>query len=80
MWNQSYDPLGNQVLSTLAAALPVVVLLGLIASNKIKAHVAAILALIVANLVAIYVFTMPAGLALLARSSRVPRVSALRLP
>jgi lactate permease len=64
LWNQIYDPLGNQVLSTAAAALPVVVLLGLIASNKVKAHVAAILALIVANLVAIYVFTMPSGLAL----------------
>jgi lactate permease len=64
LWNQIYDPLGNQVLSTVAAALPVVVLLGLIASNKVKAHVAAILALIVANLVAIYVFTMPSGLAL----------------
>jgi lactate permease len=64
MWNQLYDPLGNKVLSTLAAALPVVVLLGLIASNKVKAHVAAIIALIVANLVAIYIFTMPAGMAL----------------
>ncbi len=64
MWNQIYDPLDNKVLSTAAAALPVVVLLGLIASNKVKAHVAAILALIVANLVAIYVFTMPSGLAL----------------
>jgi len=64
VWNQIYDPLDNKVLSTAAAALPVVVLLGLIASNKVKAHVAAILALIVANLVAIYVFTMPSGLAL----------------
>ena len=64
MWNQIYDPLDNKVLSTAAAALPVVVLLGLIASNKVKAHVAAILALIVANLVAIYIFTMPSGLAL----------------
>jgi len=64
VWNQIYDPLDNKVLSTAAAALPVVVLLGLIASNKVKAHVAAILALIVANLVAIYIFTMPSGLAL----------------
>ena len=64
MWNQIYDPLDNKVLSTAAAALPVVVLLGLIASNKVKAHVAAIFALIVANLVAIYIFTMPSGLAL----------------
>jgi len=64
VWNQIYDPLDNKVLSTAAAALPVVVLLGLIASNKVKAHVAAIFALIVANLVAIYIFTMPSGLAL----------------
>ena len=63
MWNQVYDPFNNWLLSTLAAALPVVTLLVLIASNKVKAHIAAIIALIVANLVAIFIFTMPAGLA-----------------
>ena len=62
MWNQVYDPFGNSALSTLAAALPVLVLLGLIASNTVKAHIAAIIALIVANLVAIFIFTMPAGM------------------
>src|SRR5689334_18995583 len=62
MWNQVYDPLHNNVLSTIAAALPVVTLLVLIASNKVKAHIAAIIALIVANLVAIVIFTMPAGM------------------
>ena len=41
-----------------------VTLLVLIASNKVKAHIAAIIALIVANLVAIYIFTMPAGMSL----------------
>ena len=64
MWNQLYDPLGSKTLSTIAAALPVVTLLVLIASNKVKAHVAAIVALIVANLIAIFVFTMPAGMSL----------------
>jgi len=64
MWNQVYNPFNNAVLSTIAAALPVLVLLSLIASNKVKAHVAAIIALIVANLVAIFIFTMPAGLSL----------------
>src|ERR1700756_1106176 len=64
MWNQVYDPFGNATLSTIAAALPVVTLLVLIASNKVKAHIAAIAALIVANLVAIFIFTMPAGLSL----------------
>jgi lactate permease len=64
MWDQVYDPLHSQVLSTLVAALPVVTLLVLIASNKVKAHIAAIIALIVANLVAIAIFTLPADMSL----------------
>jgi lactate permease len=64
MWNQVYNPFDNAVLSTLAAAIPVVVLLGMIASNKVKVHIAAIIALILANLVAIFIFTMPAGLSI----------------
>jgi lactate permease len=64
MWNQVYNPFGNAALSTIAAAIPVVTLLVLIASNKVKAHIAAIIALIVANLVAIFIFTMPAGMSL----------------
>src|SRR5579862_4607696 len=64
MWNQVYDPLNSKVLSTIAAALPVVTLLVLIASNKVKAHWAAIVALAVANLVAIVIFTMPASMSL----------------
>jgi lactate permease len=66
MWNQVYDPFGNQLLSTIAAALPVVTLLVLIASNKVKAHLAAVAALVVANVVAVLFFTMPADKALLA--------------
>ena len=64
MWNQVYDPFGNAVLSTIAAAIPVVTLLVLIASGKVKAHIAAVIALVVAILVAIFLFTMPAGLAI----------------
>ena len=64
MWNQVYNPLNNSVLSTMAAALPVVTLLVLIASNKVKAHIAAVIALIVANLVAIVIFTMPSSMSL----------------
>ena len=64
MWNQIYNPLGNTALSTCSAALPVVTLLVLIASNKVKAHIAAVIALIVANLVAIVIFTMPADMSL----------------
>jgi lactate permease len=64
MWNQVYNPFENATLSTIAAALPVVTLLLLIASNKVKAPVAAIIALLVAIGVAIYGFTMPPALAL----------------
>jgi lactate permease len=64
MWNQVYNPLGNAALSTAAAAIPVVTLLLLIASNKVKAHIAAVIALIAANLVAILVFTMPADMSI----------------
>ena len=62
MWNQVYNPLGSAALSTAVAAIPVVVLLVLIATNKVKAHIAALIALIAANLIAIFVFTMPAGM------------------
>ena len=64
MWNQVYNPLNSTFLSTCAAALPVVTLLVLIASNKVKAHIAALVALIVANFVAIAIFTMPADMSL----------------
>ena len=64
MWNQVYNPFGNSALSTIAAAIPVVTLLVLIASGKVKAHVAAIVALMLANLIAIFVFTMPAGMSI----------------
>jgi lactate permease len=64
MWNQVYNPFDNAVLSTIAAAIPVVTLLVMIASGKIKVHIAAITALVLANLVAIFIFTMPAGMSI----------------
>jgi lactate permease len=64
MWNQVYNPFGNAAFSTIAAAIPVVTLLVLIASGKVKAHIAAIIALVLANLIAIFVFTMPAGMSI----------------
>ena len=64
MWNQVYNPFSNTALSTIAAAMPVVTLLVLIASGKVKAHIAAMIALVVANLVAIFLFTMPAGMSI----------------
>jgi lactate permease len=64
MWPQSYDPLHNVVLSTLCAALPVVVLLGTLAVLRVKAHVAALLGLATALAIAASIFGMPLGMAL----------------
>jgi lactate permease len=62
-WHQIYDPFNNTAISTIFAALPVVVLLGTLAFLHIKAHWAALLGLITALVVAIVFFKMPAGMA-----------------
>ena len=62
LWLQNYDPLGNPALSTLVAALPIVVLLGCIAGLKVRIHLAALLGLGVAVAVAIFAYHAPAKL------------------
>jgi lactate permease len=62
-WSQVYDPFHNQVVSTLVAALPILVLLGSLAFFHVKAHYAALLGLIVALAVAIIAFGMPVAMA-----------------
>ena len=64
MWNQSYDPFSSPFLSTLIAALPLVVLLGLLARHGVRAHYAALLGLAAALAVAIALQGMPTGMAL----------------
>ncbi|WP_019140896.1 L-lactate permease [Noviherbaspirillum massiliense] len=63
MWSQVYDPFNNAVLSTLVAAIPVVVMLAALAFFHIKAHIAALLGLIAALAVAIIGYSMPASMA-----------------
>jgi len=63
-WNQNYDPLGHWWLSTLVAALPIIVLLGLLAGLRVRAHLCAVAGAATAVICAIIVFKMPASLAL----------------
>jgi lactate permease len=62
-WTQVYDPLRHWWLSTLVAALPIIVLLGLLAGLKVRAHLCAIAGAATAVLVAIIAFKMPTSLA-----------------
>src|SRR6202142_4636319 len=64
IWPQNYDPLGNWLLSTLVAALPIILLLGSLALGHIKAHYAALAGLFTALVIAIFVFHMPGRLGL----------------
>lgn len=62
-WTQIYDPFGHWWLSTLVAALPIIVLLGLLAGLKVKPHWCAIAGAATAVAVAILIFKMPPVLA-----------------
>lgn len=62
-WTQVYDPTGHWWLSTLIAAIPILVLLGLLAGFKVQPHRCAIAGASAAVIVAILAFKMPALLA-----------------
>lgn len=58
-WTQVYDPLGHWWLSTIVAALPIVVLLGLLAGFRVRPHIAAISGAATALIISVTVFHMP---------------------
>ena len=63
-WNQRYEPVvDNLALSAFVAALPVIVLLGLLGLLRVRAHYAALAGLATALLVALLVYRMPAPMA-----------------
>ncbi len=65
-WTQVVDPLGNIGFSALAAVIPVIFLFWALAWKRMKGHWAALGAVILAILVAVIAYGMPAKLALLA--------------
>ncbi|HWB26717.1 MAG TPA: L-lactate permease [Chitinophagaceae bacterium] len=62
-WLQNYDPLHNTVLSTLMAALPVIILLSSITIFRMRIHFAAIIGVAAAVGIAIFIYHMPAKIA-----------------
>ena len=59
-WLQNFDPLGNPILSTAAAAVPVCTLFYFLAVRRTAAWLAAVFAFLAALLIALAVFHMPA--------------------
>lgn len=64
IWAQNYNPLGHAGGSTAVAAIPVVVLLGLVALGRLRTWVAALLGLGAALGIALFAFRMPVPAAL----------------
>jgi lactate permease len=66
-WTQVYTPVGSSLLlSALVAAIPVIVLLGLLAGFHVRAHMAALAGLATALIIAIAIYGMPIKLASMA--------------
>jgi lactate permease len=68
-WTQVYNPMGSLLISALVAAVPVVILLGLLAFYHVRAHLAALIGLGSAMLVAVFVYGMPFRLSLAAAAN-----------
>lgn len=64
-WSQVYNPLNNLALSAAFAFLPILVLFWALAVKRLKGHIAGLLTAGTAIIIAIFVYGMPVGLALL---------------
>jgi lactate permease len=65
-WLQNYNPLGHLGISALLAAIPLFILLYMLGIRRSKGHYAAFFATLAAVLLAIFIWGMPARLAILA--------------
>jgi len=64
-WTQVYDPFGHWWLSTLVAAIPILVLLTLLAGFRVRPHLCAMAGAAAAMIIAIVAFGMPPRLAVI---------------
>jgi len=64
-WTQVYDPFGHWWLSTLVAAIPILILLTLLAGFRVRPHLCAMAGAAAAVIIAIVAFGMPARLAVI---------------
>jgi len=64
-WTQVYDPFGHWWLSTLVAAIPILVLLTLLAGFRVRPHLCAMAGAAAAIIIAIVAFGMPSRLAVI---------------
>ncbi len=63
MWYQATNPLHSVVLSAAIAVVPIIILCVLLLSRKVAGHIATLSTLFIGYIVAVTVYTMPAGLA-----------------
>jgi len=61
LWPQIYNPLGSQLGSTAVAALPIVVLMGLLLFSRLRPFYSAFIGLLCATAIAALVYQMPLG-------------------
>jgi lactate permease len=62
IWTQNFNPLGNQALSTIAAALPICTLFYFLAVRRTAAWKSAVFAFVAALAVALFAYKMPAAM------------------
>ena len=63
-WTQMYDPMGSLALSSLVAAIPMIIIFYMLAIRRTPGHIAGAVAVTSAVLIAILAYKMPAGMAL----------------
>jgi lactate permease len=68
-WTQLIDPCHNRVVSLLVALIPIVFIFWALVVRRIKGYLASLFAILIALVVAIFVYRMPVSLALLSTAN-----------